>query len=126
MPKRVQLRRVLGWRMPANTVKVDRSTPYGNPFFIVHDPDATVLWPGDRTVRPFAVRCYEGAAREDGSFLVAVRRTEEAARLESVRLFRTAHASHLDLAPLRGKDLACWCRPGDPCHADVLLELANR
>ena len=26
---------------------------------------------------------------------------------------------------LRGKDLACWCKPGDPCHADVLLEIAN-
>ncbi len=26
---------------------------------------------------------------------------------------------------LRGRDLACWCRPGEPCHADVLLELAN-
>jgi len=30
------------------------------------------------------------------------------------------------LPELRGKDLACWCRPGEPCHADVLLELANR
>lgn len=27
---------------------------------------------------------------------------------------------------LRGKNLACWCKPGEPCHADVLLELANR
>jgi hypothetical protein len=27
---------------------------------------------------------------------------------------------------LRGKDLACWCPPGRPCHADVLLEFANR
>lgn len=26
---------------------------------------------------------------------------------------------------LRGKNLACFCRPGDPCHADVLLEIAN-
>lgn len=26
---------------------------------------------------------------------------------------------------LRGKNLACWCKPGEPCHADVLLELAN-
>jgi hypothetical protein len=26
---------------------------------------------------------------------------------------------------LRGRNLACWCK-GDPCHADVLLELANR
>lgn len=45
------------------------------------------------------------------------------------------------LAPLRGHDLACWCKTCDahtdglplgvecpkcpPCHADVLLELAN-
>ncbi len=29
-----------------------------------------------------------------------------------------------DLAELRGKDLVCWCYPL-PCHADVLLELAN-
>ncbi len=26
---------------------------------------------------------------------------------------------------LRGRDLACWCRPGAPCHADALLALAN-
>ncbi|WP_291655946.1 DUF4326 domain-containing protein [Bosea sp. (in: a-proteobacteria)] len=26
---------------------------------------------------------------------------------------------------LRGKNLACWCKVGAPCHADVLLELAN-
>lgn len=26
---------------------------------------------------------------------------------------------------LAGRDLACWCRPGDPCHADGLLEVAN-
>jgi hypothetical protein len=26
---------------------------------------------------------------------------------------------------LRGRDLACWCAPGQPCHADVLLEVAN-
>jgi hypothetical protein len=30
------------------------------------------------------------------------------------------------LPELRGKNLACWCKPGEPCHADVLLELANR
>lgn len=27
---------------------------------------------------------------------------------------------------LRGKDLACWCPLDRPCHADVLLELANQ
>lgn len=26
---------------------------------------------------------------------------------------------------LAGKNLACWCKPGQPCHADVLLAVAN-
>ena len=30
------------------------------------------------------------------------------------------------LEPLRKKNLACWCRLGGSCHADVLLDLANR
>ena len=29
------------------------------------------------------------------------------------------------IAPLRGRDLACWCPLDKPCHADVLLRLAN-
>ncbi|MGH6878245.1 MAG: DUF4326 domain-containing protein [Rhizomicrobium sp.] len=29
-------------------------------------------------------------------------------------------------AKLRGKNLACWCEPGAPCHADILLAIANR
>ena len=29
------------------------------------------------------------------------------------------------IAPLRGKDLACWCALESVCHADVLLRLAN-
>jgi hypothetical protein len=32
----------------------------------------------------------------------------------------------IDLSPLRGHDLVCWCPLDQPCHADVLLELANR
>ena len=47
---------------------------------------------------------------------------------ESLRLYRL-HAKGLDSAALRrelaGRDLACWCPLGQPCHADVLLELAN-
>lgn len=30
-----------------------------------------------------------------------------------------------DFGELRGKDLACWCPLDRPCHADVLLKLAN-
>lgn len=102
MPKRVQLSRQKGWRMPANTVKVDRSTRWGNPFTLAD-------------------------ARGDAA--------------EAVRLFRTRLPGHqyfvdpdaesymgrliASLPELRGKNLACWCKPGEPCHADVLLELAN-
>jgi len=32
----------------------------------------------------------------------------------------------LDPSELKGKNLACWCNLDQPCHADVLLELANR
>lgn len=32
--------------------------------------------------------------------------------------------SKLDLSPLKGKHLVCWCKP-QACHGDILLELAN-
>lgn len=32
----------------------------------------------------------------------------------------------LDFTELKGKNLACWCKLDEPCHADVLLELANK
>jgi hypothetical protein len=28
------------------------------------------------------------------------------------------------VAELSGRDLACWCPAGQPCHGDVLLEVA--
>ena len=34
-----------------------------------------------------------------------------------------AHRARLN--ELRGKDLVCWCPMDQPCHADVLLKLAN-
>lgn len=43
------------------------------------------------------------------------------------RLWLSANifAGTLNLTELKGKDLVCWCSPL-PCHADVLLELANK
>ena len=35
------------------------------------------------------------------------------------------HNNLLNLDELQGKDLVCWCAPL-PCHADILLELANK
>jgi hypothetical protein len=49
---------------------------------------------------------------------------------EAVAMFRLYLLARPDLvaaacAELRGKTLACWCKPDDPCHADVLLGVAN-
>jgi hypothetical protein len=51
-------------------------------------------------------------------------------RAEAVRRFREWFMGHPELVEvarreLRGRDLACWCRLDEPCHADVLLEVAN-
>ena len=102
MPERVQLSRAKGWRMPPNTVKVDRSTRWGNPWVIGE-------WgpPGDRM--PLDAEGVVGFFRQ-------MMRDDE---------MRGWTQYPADLSPLRGKNLACWCKPGDPCHADVLLELAN-
>lgn len=91
-PKRIQLRRTKGWKMPKNTVKVDRSTEFSNPFVVGEAP-----WGRE----PF---------------------TAETA----IAAFRAWAPTNLALEKLRGKNLACWCKPNDPCHADVLLEIANK
>nr|WP_240533987.1 DUF4326 domain-containing protein [Aeromonas veronii] len=37
------------------------------------------------------------------------------------------HESHRRSRSVRAtrQNLACWCKPGEACHADVLLALAN-
>src|SRR5262245_27783022 len=49
---------------------------------------------------------------------------------ECVQMFvaRYEHAAAYRAAvrqELAGKDLVCWCKPGDWCHGDVLLRWAN-
>lgn len=104
LPVRVQLSRAKGWRMPPNTVKVDRSTVWGNPFkvgdSVQADPDG-----------PIAICFSQAEAVEAYSYLMG---------LPMMATFRGKVTNHL-----RGKNLACWCKPGTPCHADVLLKLAN-
>lgn len=96
-PVRIQLKRTKGWRMPPGTVKVDRTTRWGNHYR-----------PGGPVYRERGFGKVKDAA-------------------EAVDLFRRLQARLMtDIAQLRGKNLACWCKPGEPCHADVLIELANR
>jgi hypothetical protein len=104
MPERVQLSRRKGWRMPDNTVKVDRSTRWGNPF-------------GDYPTRAAQVARFRSAVI--GPVLSGKQCAPNAHPDSYVgRIIRDAHN-------LRGKNLACWCPLDEPCHADVLLELAN-
>ena len=53
---------------------------------------------------------------------------EKYGRDEAVRMYRDEIMHDLPgaLTQLRGRDLACWCRLDQVCHADVLIELANR
>lgn len=93
-PHRVVLSRKAGWRMPANTMKVDRSTPFGNPFR-----------QGDSV---------NGETFDTVEDAIAAYREWAKARLHMPAWQK-----------LKGRNLACWCRTGEPCHADVLLELVN-
>lgn len=106
-PRRIQLRRTKGWKMPPNTIKVDRSTPWGNPFVV-----------GERCDRSEAVLHF--------NWLVMGPLTSYfgEACLERQRMWARHAREHLH--ELRGKNLACWCKEGDPCHADILLEITNR
>lgn len=113
MPQRIQLRRIKGWRMPANTVSVARPTKWGNPFRL--EPKK---WTHDTfSIDCVPYRCY-------GVF------SNRSACVEFYRfwLLYSPQAERLReaLPELRGKDLACWCGLDEPCHADVLLEIANR
>ena len=101
MTKRIQLSRAKGWRMPENTAKVDRATRWGNPWSV-----------GKIGPNGQAAPDAEGAV---GFFRAMLRDTQ----LREIAEYPNS------LEPLRGKNLACWCKPGDWCHADVLLEAAN-
>lgn len=53
------------------------------------------------------------------------RADEVGGRAAAVALFEAQVAPGLPVEELRGRDLACWCPLDAPCHADVLLRLAN-
>lgn len=92
--------------MPPNTVKVDRSTKWGNPFVVGVDGDAA------RSVELYRMVL--------GGYYCISCKTDFDAQKAAVDHIRK------NIRHLRGKNLACWCRAGRPCHADTLLEIANQ
>ena len=114
-PKRIQRKRVKGWTMPPNTIYVGRPTMWGNPY----GGDDLSL----RLYRNTVLGAWEPSLLEHVS---DEKRRELYDRHVEWRK-RSNHALRGDIQRLlRGRDLACWCKEGSPCHADILLELANQ
>lgn len=99
MPERIQQKRTGGWRKPAGSRMVSRPSKWGNPFKVGQVINGVTI---------------------DAAEAVALYREylDEAMQTERGR-------EELDLSTLRGLDLGCYCPLDQPCHADVLLELAN-
>ncbi|MDP1877996.1 MAG: DUF4326 domain-containing protein [Actinomycetota bacterium] len=131
MPERIQRKRTQGWRMPEGAVYVGRPTKFGNPFEVFRT-ECCGFWD---------VRDDNGVA-----YLVDHRVAHDLggepwsrafAQGEAVRLFaedlthwfggslKNDEGLASAITGLAGHDLACWCPLDVPCHADVLLELAN-
>lgn len=100
MPVRIQRKRSKGWRMPENTLYVGRPTKWGNQFPV-----------GGLMTREESVKRFEESLND---------------WINNKFGYGDSHSFEKFIAPLRGKNLACWCSTGEVCHADVLLRLANK
>jgi hypothetical protein len=115
--------------MPGGAIYVGRPSLWGNPFRV-----------GDYAFLDDQ-RTYPRATTDELSFESGALAKQAGLHIEritsawnTVRWFRAWFLANQSdrpyygiapLAPLRGHDLVCWCRLDQPCHADVLLELAN-
>lgn len=106
LPQRLRRRRAKGWRKPEGAVIVDRTSRFGNPFEVGRDGTRA------QVVSQFAILMQ--------GYIAPGHRVDLA--VQEAAYWRIRH--NLDL--LRGRDLVCPCAlDGKPCHADVLIELAN-
>jgi len=115
-PKRMQLSRRRGFNLQAESEalnglpakRVTRPGPWGNPFTI------------EDTARTYNLGRVDAQAKAVAMCGEWLRGTLDA------KLSPHPPPSLHDIrSALRGHNLACWCAPGTPCHADVLIELAN-
>lgn len=138
MPDRITLSRRKGWRLPEGAVSVARPTIWGNPWKVgvngsVLPPPHPGLPP---CVYPIPMLDAETAISWYRAWLDGYAITGESSPWRATlnragcRLVWDAFAARRALIlrrlpELRGRDLACWCKPGCLCHGDILLELAN-
>jgi hypothetical protein len=113
-PKRIQRKRTKGWRMPEGAVYVGRPSKWGNPYEVRRSSDANG-W----------LVIFHATER---SHIVHGTHSRADARADAIARYRDwidCVSAPIPEDELAGKDLACWCSIDQPCHADVLLEIAN-
>jgi hypothetical protein len=122
-PIRLRLSRAEGFNLQAasraanglEAINVARPSRFGNPFTVEGCREAGFR--GDDAA--IAARCVE-------AFRVWADTPHWRANWDGLKSNATRSNLIANLPSLRGKNLACWCALDAPCHADVLLELANR
>lgn len=105
LPRRIQRRITRGWRMPEHAIYVGCGSLYGNPF---------------RTARMPLELKYGGAIMVATPAEVVEKYREWLKSTPEGRFVAECAARNL-----WGLDLVCWCSLDQPCHADVLLQIAN-
>ena len=111
-PKRIQRKRTKGWKIPSNTVYVGRGTKWGNPFQV-----------GESA---YFMLASEGLTFSTDFIETPIENTHLAKSLYSIWIDKQIKRGKLDISELKGRNLACWCTLDSPCHADVLLKMANQ
>lgn len=143
MPIRIQRKRTKGWRAPAGAVYVGRGSRWGNPYRVCGPHRAQVRLPAldgsdwEREGRLHKTSGERHAFVHSGG-RVTWHLVLDSTRQQCVEMYRdhiTGTAGRLRYrhqdqtsrirAALAGRDLLCWCPLDVPCHADVLLEIAN-
>lgn len=119
MAKRIQRRRTKGWKMPPNTVSVTRPGKFGNPFKV-----GMYVMLGDGTGNHGWIYLTTMERKHANSRYVLIESAQQA--VEVYRELRRRYPLPKKWAEeIRNRDLACFCALDQPCHADVLLEIAN-
>ena len=113
LPYQVQRKRTKGWRMPENTVFVGSQTKWGNPYMVGASEKGYFVYNQDGT--------RIGGFHKEKVYVASL-----AVNLYRELILSKLAADPLALAELADKKLACWCPIGQPCHRDVLIELANQ
>jgi Domain of unknown function (DUF4326) len=123
-PQRIQRKRIKGWKAPPNTVYVGRGSVWGNPFIV---GERCGIFPKGMGLRGNAETLIQALTLAQclEFYRNAIEGYLKPEMYPAGHEFSTKIRPHSNLHFLRGKNLMCWCPADQPCHADILLELAN-